>query len=197
MRCIKLTALAALSIAVSLTLGAAQQEARAGACAKAGKNPGCVTSKDVEDNSLKGEDIMNESGANFVRGDPFLEPVPAKGRIYAKLTLRPPTDGRVIINATATLDAAFPDFPNETVGTVRCKIKVGRRFKGSETIFFSEIEASASRRYKPFASIAWSGGVKVKGGKKRSIFLWCRWLRGVFDLHIDDPAITAVFHPSN
>ncbi len=54
MRCIKLTTLAALPIAVSLTLGAAQQDARAGACAKAGKNPGCVTSKDVKNNSLKG-----------------------------------------------------------------------------------------------------------------------------------------------
>ncbi len=200
MRCIKLTTLAALSIAVSLTLGAAQQEARAGACAKAGENPGCVTSKDVKNNSLKGGkggDIKNESGANFVRGDPFLEPVPAKGRIYAKLTLTPPTDGRVIINATATLDAVFPNFPNETQGQVLCRIKIGRRFKGSETIGDTEIMGSVSRRYKPLASIAWSGGVKVKGEKKRTIFLWCRWLVGMFDLHIDDPAITAVFHPSN
>ena len=192
MCCIKPGALFALPIAVSLTLGAAQQEARAGACAKVGKNPACVTSKDVKDNSLKGGDIMNESGANFVRGDPFLEPVPGKGRIYAKLTLTPPTDGVVIINATAKLGI---EINRDARGTVICRIRIGRSFGRSKKIGVAH--GSTSFVDKPLASIAWSGGAKVKGEKERTIFLWCRWLVGLFDLHIDDPAITAVFHPSN
>ncbi len=192
MRCFKLTTLAALSIAVSLTLGAAQQEARAGACAKVGKNPACVTSKDVKDNSLKAVDIMNESGANFVRGDPFTEPVPGTGRIYAKLTLTPPTDGVVIINATATLTTTINI---DAQGGVICRIRIGKSFGRSKKIGVAH--GSTSRRYKPWTSIAWSGGVLLKGEKKRSIFLWCRRKSGVFDLHINDPAITAVFHPSN
>ena len=52
MDCIRLTTLLALPVAVSLMLGAAPEEARAGICKKLKLGNGCVNSADVENQSL-------------------------------------------------------------------------------------------------------------------------------------------------
>ena len=61
-------AVAAPYLALILLLAAAPQEARAGACSKAGQKPECVNGTDVQDGSLTAFDMKDEAGASFVVG---------------------------------------------------------------------------------------------------------------------------------
>ncbi len=195
MGCVGVAARAALPIAFALMLGAAPEEARAGACNDAGLSSGCVKKGDIAEDSLSHKDIKNESrGYGALGNDAFK--IPARFKPYAQVTLTPPTDGWLVITASANIGTGISTNNNEAESQIVCRFRIGRRFSTSKSIFGSRFLGSVSRKSQPFVSIAWSAvSRKVTGGKKRTVFLACKLFLGTRDLSISGTAMTVVFHP--
>ena len=188
------TARTALPICLALLLWAAPQDAWAGACKEAGRRSGCVESKDIARESLRAVDIKNESQGFFALGSDASN-IPVTPASYAQVAINPPVDGFVVITVSANISAGSNSTNNiDAKGDVFCGIRIGRRFSRSKFIIGSTFKGSASRKFQPFVSIAWSVGHEVAGGKSRTIFLTCQRIAGT-ELSISRPAMTVVFHP--
>lgn len=192
MACIRL-APATLSIGFALLLGAAPQEARAGACKEAGLRSACVKSKDIAPGSLRALDVSNESQGYFTLGSDAFN-IPDALKNYAQVPLTPSSDGWLIITASANIGAGIATNNINAKGDVACFFKFGRRSSTAKIISSSQFTGSVSRKFQPFVSIVSSTRQKVEGGKSRTVFLACRRDKGI-DLSISKPALTVVFHP--
>ena len=193
MRCTKLTSLStllALATAVPLMLGAALQEARAGACKKAGLGISCVRSPDLKKDSLRAADIENESQAVGAVANTFLD-IPEKEKALVKVSFTPPTDGWVVLTGSGTL--GISDRTSTELQQVACQFRIGRRFSTSKGL--SQFLGSVSGHDKTNDSMFGTGGFAVAGGKTRKFFLACRQFQGSGTVSMILPAITAVFHP--
>ena len=181
----------ALATAVPLMLGAALQEARAGACSKASLRNPCVRSADLKKNSLHAIDIENESQAVGAVADTVLD-IPAEDKVLVKVSFTPPTDGWVVLTGSGTL--GISDRTSTELQLVACQLKRGKRF-GASKGGLGFFHGSVSGHDKTNDSMFGTGGFAVAGGKTRKFFLACRQIQGSGTVSMILPAITAVFHP--
>ena len=104
--------------------------------AKKLKCNGCVKSKQLKNNGIRGKDIKNgsltaldlgdEAGVDFVDGDPIPELVANVDTVIVSLTVTAPSSGFVILNASGTFDF-------DVDSRVRCSLTTVSSVEGNDS----------------------------------------------------------------
>ena len=127
------------ALAVALLLGAAPQEARAGACQAKGIKPktGCVTSSDIKlkKDGRKKVPVIGQKHRRDEAGVAFDDTLPVDNKrvehsgafgpteIFTGIESKVPAAGVIVITASAVIVAVGAD--EETFGSVKCDILAG------------------------------------------------------------------------
>lgn len=161
---LKLTTFCLIAMACAITLGAAPREAPAkGVCDQITILPkkGCVTAKDVKDESLTAVDMKNEAGADFAEGGIVFRNVPTARQVYASVELTAPTKGTAVVTANVRM---FTTTPGHQGGILECRITKGKNLGSGEGIAF---RGSVARTAKWAESMLFSVNSDVKKGTTR------------------------------
>ena len=188
MGCIRVTRLLALAIAVSLTLGAAAQDAEAGICKspKAETKKECVDSKDVENGSLDASQHLKDE---------------ARGKFKGKVTSQ---FAGLWIPALPVVNLKLPR-PGVAIATASVDIFVGR--KGSLSCSIMGVQDGSNFMPKRFvasvnpekfiftASMSATTSFEVKKGDLR-VRLSCQPLSGLGGILISH-TLSAQYYPKD
>ena len=205
MGCIKLTALFALTIAVSTLLGAAPREARATVCKKLKPVEGCVVSLDIRRKGIKPEDRKDEARAKGVSlaDTPMEVGLP---KVYATTKIKVPrAKGVVIVNASLYIVAL--EHPNTSTtggkGNVGCTLVSKRKggfIVGQPASMVGSVDWTAGIK---FDSMALTSGFNVDRKEPIEIALKCgATTLGPFGgntslLRIHAPSISAAYYSAS
>ena len=150
MGCIRLTALFALTIAVSTLLGTESREARATICEELKPVKGCVVSLDIRRKKIKSDDRKDEARAKGVSLADIAMEVGFGRKLYAATKIKLPRAGVVIVNASLYIAALEdPDSLATGKGTVVCQIRLSN--KSDVTIGLSQ---------EMYGSVDWKAGIE-------------------------------------
>lgn len=185
------TRLAALPVAVLLTLGGAPPDARAEICQNLKPKKGCVVSTDVENQSLGKSEIKDEAGFKSSAGNSsgngdVLGP---SDKVVDAVSLKAPRNGWAIATATIELILAKPN----ANASVRCEMiarQGGRGVIAGKPFYQSLVSEMGNAR----TSLAVTLGFKVMKGFV-SLKLSCRRLSGG-SVVIIDSEINVQYYPT-
>ncbi len=206
MGCIRLTALFALTIAVSTLLGAAPREARATVCQKLKPVEGCVVSVDIRRKDIKPEDRKDEARAKGVSLADTPMALLLNSQVYATTKIKVPRAGVVIVNASLYLRAvenpAASTFGGR--GTVACTLvskNKGGAIMGLPADMFGSVDWKAGLEY---ATLAVTTGFDVDKSDKGAIniVLSCGVAGGLSGsdarfLEVHAPSINAAYYSAS
>lgn len=200
MGCFRLASFFALTLAVSLMLGAFPRDAWAGVC---GNNAGCVVPGDVKKNAVRARHRKDEAGMNFVSEGDVQEEISGSPKVYASVAVDAPAAGTVIVNASITAQA-LPnlDNPNSAFhgrGTVECALTEGGSAisDGNRSRFFMPVDWDEDVEYMT-GSI--TRGFAPSGKGSFTIALSCRAVPGSGNstslklLRVRGPSISAAYY---
>ncbi|CAN5872227.1 hypothetical protein BH20PSE1_BH20PSE1_11090 [soil metagenome] len=210
------------TIVVSATMGLAlvvagmPGTAEADVCGTVGSRAGCVTSRDVRNNNLRGADIRNnsltgadvadnsltgadvadnsltaadlndEAGANFASGDQTVA-LTITDQTVRSVTITAPTPGLVIVSASG-----FFQFGSGTVvDNGQCSITTGTAL--DDTHLISAAEANAGLNHTLTMPFGATRGFEVAAGST-AFNLVCNQLSGA--VTVNDTSLTAIFVPT-
>ena len=188
MGCIGVTRLLAMAIAVSLTLGAAAQDAEAKRmCKDREPRKGCVDSKDVENGSIDASKHLKHEARGKFDGRFFLDEVNAE-RLYAQNSFDPPRPGVMIVTASASI------FTISGQGSMSCEISA--RQNGSNSVLKRFVASVNSAKGLFNAVMSATTSVKVKPLGRIFVLLFCKKLFADGELDITHPSLSAQYYPT-
>lgn len=188
MRHLGLITISAAILSFGLTLGAAPQEAWAGACSKIRGVPNqqCISRRDIKRNAINSARLANNAkpaGADFAGGDQLV----ALGEVdvvIRAVTITAPAAGVVIVNASGHFQS------NGVSGTARCSITTANAIPKLD--FTALILASVGPGDDNFESIAGTRGFEVAAGLN-AFNLVCDEFAG--NVSVIDTQLTAMYVP--